>query len=161
MSYYSNRYYYGGYSSSWCEKGSHGYDKGYYEDVSFYRPDKTIEGKSISWCRDHDFIEVEDGLWSGRWYFETDEEWENAVRENATGCKRRKRRKFKSTGQNKKESERIASLELVDPNNSNKKRVSNTAADNASTREAQGNNTSVPSHRQLRMDMFLKRKRNT
>jgi hypothetical protein len=36
--------------------------------VKFVRPDGTIEGKDISWCRDHDFHCVDEGVWSGDWY---------------------------------------------------------------------------------------------
>ena len=41
----------------------------YQEDVNFYRPDGTIEGKSISWCKSNGFIEVGENLWSGKWYY--------------------------------------------------------------------------------------------
>ena len=32
------------------------------------RPDGDIESKTIAWCLDNDFFEVEPGLWSGPWY---------------------------------------------------------------------------------------------
>lgn len=40
------------------------------EVVSFYRPDGECEGKDIGWCLDNGFFEIEDGLWSGDWYYE-------------------------------------------------------------------------------------------
>ena len=40
------------------------------EVVSFYRPDGKCEGKDIGWCLDNGFFEIEDGLWSGDWYYE-------------------------------------------------------------------------------------------
>lgn len=38
-------------------------------EVSFYRPDGSCEGKDIGWCLDNGFHEIEDGLWSGDWYY--------------------------------------------------------------------------------------------
>ncbi|CAE7252063.1 bacA [Symbiodinium necroappetens] len=38
------------------------------EEVIFLRPDGTTESKSVAWCLDNDFFEVEPGLWSGPWY---------------------------------------------------------------------------------------------
>jgi hypothetical protein len=39
------------------------------EDISFYRPDGSTERKSIQWCLDNDFYKIEEGLWSGDWYY--------------------------------------------------------------------------------------------
>jgi len=46
------------------------------EDILFLRPDYNAEtdefaseGKNISWCIDNGFEEVEDGVWSGPWYW--------------------------------------------------------------------------------------------
>jgi hypothetical protein len=51
--------------------GSYGYSKGRRrsEEVTFYRPDGSIEGKDVGWCLDNDFHEIKDGLWSGDWYY--------------------------------------------------------------------------------------------
>lgn len=38
-------------------------------EVLFYRPDGDLEGKDIGWCLDNGFHEIEDGLWSGNWYY--------------------------------------------------------------------------------------------
>jgi hypothetical protein len=40
------------------------------EEVTFYRPDGSVEGKDVGWCLDNDFHEIEPGLWSGDWYYE-------------------------------------------------------------------------------------------
>lgn len=37
--------------------------------VTFLRPDGDTEGKDVQWCLDNDFFEVEEGLWSGDWYY--------------------------------------------------------------------------------------------
>jgi len=39
------------------------------QEVDFYRPDRTIEQKDVRWCIDNGFEQVEDGLWSGPWYW--------------------------------------------------------------------------------------------
>lgn len=39
------------------------------EPVTFIRPDGSIEEKSVQWCLDNDFCEVEEGAWSGPWYW--------------------------------------------------------------------------------------------
>jgi len=39
------------------------------EDIAFYRPDRSIEGKSIHWCVTNGFFKVEEDLWSGDWYY--------------------------------------------------------------------------------------------
>jgi hypothetical protein len=50
--------------------GSNGYSKGRRsEEVTFYRPDGSVEGKDVGWCLDNDFHEIEAGLWSGDWYY--------------------------------------------------------------------------------------------
>jgi len=57
-----------------------GYGMGYYDDdeshrdfddtpVEFFRPDGDTESKDVQWCLDNDFFQVEDGLWSGDWYY--------------------------------------------------------------------------------------------
>ena len=45
------------------------YRHGYNNDISFYRPDGSTERKSIQWCINNDFYQVEEGLWSGDWYY--------------------------------------------------------------------------------------------
>lgn len=39
------------------------------EDITFYHPDGSTEGKSKSWCISNGFFEIEPGLWSGEWYW--------------------------------------------------------------------------------------------
>jgi len=39
--------------------------------VTFLRPDGDWEGKDVQWCLDNDFFEVEEGVWSGDWYYES------------------------------------------------------------------------------------------
>eukprot|EP00978_Attheya_sp_CCMP212_P007499 scaffold17388_cov46-Attheya_sp.AAC.1 len=56
-------YYGGGYSYS----GRGRYRRS--EEVTFYRPDRSTESKDIGWCLDHKFYEIEEGLWSGDWYY--------------------------------------------------------------------------------------------
>ena len=53
--------------------GSYYDDHDDYNDtpVDFLRPDGDIEGKDIQWCLDNGFFQVEDGLWSGDWYYDT------------------------------------------------------------------------------------------
>ena len=41
-----------------------------HKDVHFYRPDGDIEGKSIHWCETNGFYQLEEGTWSGDWYYE-------------------------------------------------------------------------------------------
>lgn len=38
--------------------------------VDFLRPDGETEGKNVQWCLDNGFFEIEEGLWSGKWYYE-------------------------------------------------------------------------------------------
>lgn len=45
------------------------HDDYYYGDVHFYRPDGDTEGKSRHWCDTNGFFQVEEGLWSGDWYY--------------------------------------------------------------------------------------------
>jgi len=52
------------------------------EVVTFYRPDRSTEMKNIMWCLDQEFLEVEEGLWSGGWFFDSKKEWDDAVIEN-------------------------------------------------------------------------------
>ena len=40
-------------------------------EVEFLRPDGGSEGKDVQWCLDHNFFEVEEGVWSGDWYYES------------------------------------------------------------------------------------------
>lgn len=39
------------------------------QEVDFYRPDGDMEGKDIDWCISNGFEEIEEGLWSGPWYY--------------------------------------------------------------------------------------------
>ena len=39
------------------------------KQISFFRPDGTTEGKDVGWCISNGFFEIEDGLWSGDWYY--------------------------------------------------------------------------------------------
>jgi hypothetical protein len=39
------------------------------QEVTFSRPDGTTEGKDIGWCISNGFEEIENGLWSGPWYY--------------------------------------------------------------------------------------------
>jgi len=62
---------YGGYSSYYGGGDSYS-GRGRYkrsEQVNFYRPDRSTESKDIGWCLDNDFYEIEEGLWSGDWYY--------------------------------------------------------------------------------------------
>ena len=59
----------------WDSSYSYGYGYGYdgyeeeEEDITFFRPDGDTELKSKQWCRDNGFYEIEEGLWSGDWYW--------------------------------------------------------------------------------------------
>jgi hypothetical protein len=44
---------------------------GNHEDIDFLRPDGSIEGKGIDWCLSNDFFQIEEGLWSGPWFYDT------------------------------------------------------------------------------------------
>jgi tetratricopeptide (TPR) repeat protein len=52
------------------------------ERVTFIRPEGTHEVKSVGWCIDNGFDEVEDGIWSGPWYKGVRQE--HASRQSAT-----------------------------------------------------------------------------
>jgi len=47
-------------------------DKYGHEEVTYLRPDVDTEGKDIQWCKDKGFFEVEEGVWSGKWYNKTE-----------------------------------------------------------------------------------------
>jgi hypothetical protein len=53
--------------SRYCSYGNSGVRRS--EQVTFYRPDGSDEGKDVGWCLDNDFHEIEPGLWSGDWYY--------------------------------------------------------------------------------------------
>eukprot|EP00563_Minutocellus_polymorphus_P001377 CAMPEP_0181031938 /NCGR_PEP_ID=MMETSP1070-20121207/6488_1 /TAXON_ID=265543 /ORGANISM="Minutocellus polymorphus, Strain NH13" /LENGTH=427 /DNA_ID=CAMNT_0023109327 /DNA_START=1 /DNA_END=1284 /DNA_ORIENTATION=- len=57
---------YGGYGGGYDYAG---HDEEDYEDITFVRPDGDTEGKSISWCKSNGFFEIEEGVWSGPWYY--------------------------------------------------------------------------------------------
>ena len=66
------------------------YDGGYNsdeEDIRFYRPDGSIEGKSKKWCRDQGFFLIEEDLWSGKWYYD---HFPNAKKEQEEERKRKR-----------------------------------------------------------------------
>jgi hypothetical protein len=40
------------------------------EYILFYRPDGSAASKTIQWCiLDNNFYKIEEGLWSGDWYY--------------------------------------------------------------------------------------------
>jgi len=45
-------------------------DGGEEDDIEFYRPDGTYEGKTPTWCRGNGFFQVGENEWSGKWYWE-------------------------------------------------------------------------------------------
>jgi hypothetical protein len=45
-----------------------------YTEVDFLRPDGDIETKDVQWCKDNNFFQVGDELWSGPWYYESKEQ---------------------------------------------------------------------------------------
>ena len=51
------------------EYGRYRHDEEDHEDITFIRPDGDTEGKSISWCKSNGFFEIEEGVWSGPWYY--------------------------------------------------------------------------------------------
>jgi len=51
------------------ERFSNGDEYVDFTPVSFHRPDGDVEGKDVQWCLDNDFYQIEDGYWSGDWYF--------------------------------------------------------------------------------------------
>jgi tetratricopeptide (TPR) repeat protein len=60
--------------------------------VTFYRSDKSTEGKDIRWCLDNGFLEVGDDLWSGPWYFESKDEWDRACKMHSNNKEKLKKR---------------------------------------------------------------------
>lgn len=39
-------------------------------EVTFLRPDGDEETKDVQWCLDNDFFQIEEGIWSGNWYYD-------------------------------------------------------------------------------------------
>lgn len=63
-------YGYGGFDDDYgYEYGRYRHDEEDHEDITFIRPDGDTEGKSISWCKSNGFFEIEEGVWSGPWYY--------------------------------------------------------------------------------------------
>lgn len=54
-------------------------------DITFLRPDFSEEGKSVQWCLDNGFFQVEEGYWSGDWYYKNHPE-ERILHEERLKC---------------------------------------------------------------------------
>ena len=82
------------------------------EVVSFYRPDGKCEGKDIGWCLDNGFFEIEDGLWSGDWYYEHHPNYKS---EQEAACKEKAaKRKRISPDDSRKRAKEARRAELLD-----------------------------------------------
>jgi len=66
-----------------------------HRDITFLRPDLSEEGKSVQWCLDHDFFQVEEGYWSGDWYYKTHPE-ENILHQERLKCTHKIRKKIEN-----------------------------------------------------------------